>query len=325
MEDLERREKKWEQARAQEESARAKLQREIERLRQQAAEREAKAAAEHAVAAAPAVADAAAAASAAAAAAGMPPGPGSGAEVMDRLGRTLKVSWSRREGEYTAPQLRQIFAAHGGVEDVVMREGKKKKGSALMVMATTAAAAAAAISVNGDLSRPLLVMPLGKVAGAVSEAGDGADLGRHASAAAYAAGAVAAAAPPQLPALAAGGASAAAPVAALGARPSVPLFAAGANARHAATPSLFPGSDAISGTGSALNGSRPLFAGNSGTTSCSGTGASRQVDSFTSFKATPFPSFTAGTSEGLQDASRSKLRQAEERKRLIAQIEAGDA
>jgi hypothetical protein len=66
-------------------------------------------------------------------------------------------------GEYFAAQLRAVFAAHGLVEDVVIREGKKKKGSALVVMATQEGAASAASSVCGDLANPLLVVPFPKV------------------------------------------------------------------------------------------------------------------------------------------------------------------
>ena len=98
----------------QEETARAKLHSEMERLRRQAAERQATRAAEQR--AAVAQAQAATQQQAAAAGAGAAPGaaaagaaaaaggsggavPGEmGEEMRERLGRTLKVSWSRKVG-----------------------------------------------------------------------------------------------------------------------------------------------------------------------------------------------------------------------------------
>lgn len=68
-----------------------------------------------------------------------------------------------QDGEYTVAQLRAAFAAHGVVEDVVLREGKKRKGSALVVMASREGAASAAASACGDLANPLLVVPFPKV------------------------------------------------------------------------------------------------------------------------------------------------------------------
>lgn len=106
-----------------------------------------------------AAAAAAAAPLAAAPAPSAPAPPG----VAEALPRTLKASWSRPGLEYDAAALRRIFSAHGEVEDVVMREGKKRKGRALVVMATREGAAAAAAAVNGELSDPLLVVPLDKV------------------------------------------------------------------------------------------------------------------------------------------------------------------
>jgi len=67
-------------------------------------------------------------------------------------------------GVYTSQQLRDAFAAHGCVEDVILRTAKKKsKGSALVVMATRAGAAAAAAAAHGDPANPLLVVPFLKV------------------------------------------------------------------------------------------------------------------------------------------------------------------
>lgn len=68
-----------------------------------------------------------------------------------------------QDGEYSSADLRDVFQRHGDVEEVVMREGKKKKGSAIVVMASADGAASATDSVNGELTRPLLVIPLSKV------------------------------------------------------------------------------------------------------------------------------------------------------------------
>ncbi|CAM8974298.1 unnamed protein product [Rhodiola kirilowii] len=73
--------------------------------------------------------------------------------------KVLKVSWEKGGLEYTAEMLRAIFSKFGKVEDVVIK-GSKKKGSALVVMSSTDAVAAATGSVCGDLSNPLLVLPL---------------------------------------------------------------------------------------------------------------------------------------------------------------------
>ncbi|GAB4821260.1 hypothetical protein N2152v2_008306 [Parachlorella kessleri] len=164
MDELERREKQVGRERSQEEIARAKLKAEIERLRRQAAEREAKQYAEQRKAAAEV-----AAAAAATAASSVPSG-AAGQEVpqdlREKLSRTLKVSWNRKEGEYSVAQLRAAFAGHGVVEDVVLRDSKKKKkGTALVVMATQEAAASAAASACGDLANPLLVKPFDKASG----------------------------------------------------------------------------------------------------------------------------------------------------------------
>lgn len=86
-----------------------------------------------------------------------------GGDVADALPRTLKVSWVRPGVEYDAVELRKIFSVHGSVEDVVMREGKKRKGSALVVMATKEGTRKAGENVNGEISNPLLVVPLTKV------------------------------------------------------------------------------------------------------------------------------------------------------------------
>ena len=61
------------------------------------------------------------------------------AQPLEEMQRTLKVSWDRRDGGYTAAQLREVFEAYGPVVDIVMRDSKKKpdKGSALVIMAAT--------------------------------------------------------------------------------------------------------------------------------------------------------------------------------------------
>lgn len=73
--------------------------------------------------------------------------------------KVLKVSWERIGEEYTSQRLREIFEKFGVVEDVVIKSSKKK-GSALVVMASKDCAVAATGNVLGDLSNPLLVLPL---------------------------------------------------------------------------------------------------------------------------------------------------------------------
>ncbi len=73
--------------------------------------------------------------------------------------KVLKVSWEKVGQDYSAQRLRELFEKFGEVEDVVIRS-TKKKGSALVVMATKDAAVAATGTVCGNLSNPLLVLPL---------------------------------------------------------------------------------------------------------------------------------------------------------------------
>ena len=174
-EDLERREKAA-AGLSEEAQAAARLQIEIERMRRAAMEREKKAAAAAAsnfttaaaqqhqqqqhrqsTAATPGAADAQNGAATTTA------NNNNKDSISETLPRTLKVSWSRPGFEYSISHLRTIFSAHGAVEDVVMREGKKRKGSALVVMDTREGARKAGDSVNGELSNPLLVIPLTKV------------------------------------------------------------------------------------------------------------------------------------------------------------------
>ncbi|CAI0407957.1 unnamed protein product [Linum tenue] len=74
-------------------------------------------------------------------------------------GKMLKVSWEKVGVGYTAERLREIFSRFGEVEDLVIK-GSKKKCSALVVMATQEAAVAATRIVLGELSNPLLVLPV---------------------------------------------------------------------------------------------------------------------------------------------------------------------
>ncbi|KAI4375662.1 hypothetical protein MLD38_013509 [Melastoma candidum] len=80
-------------------------------------------------------------------------------EVAVDTERTLKVSWEKLGPDYAAERLRTLFSVFGGVEDVVTRK-TKKRGSALVVMSSKEAATAALGNVIGDLSNPLLVVPL---------------------------------------------------------------------------------------------------------------------------------------------------------------------
>ncbi|KAH6823317.1 DNAJ heat shock N-terminal domain-containing protein [Perilla frutescens var. hirtella] len=73
--------------------------------------------------------------------------------------KVLKVSWEKIGVDYTAERLREIFGEFGSIEDVVIKSSKKK-GSALVVMSSKDAAIAATGNVLGDLSNPLLVVPL---------------------------------------------------------------------------------------------------------------------------------------------------------------------
>ncbi|KAL6270869.1 hypothetical protein ACE6H2_027780 [Prunus campanulata] len=77
--------------------------------------------------------------------------------------KVLKVSWEKVGEGYTAQRLRDLFSKFGDVEDVVIKDAKKR-GSALVVMTTKDAAVAATQTVMGDLSNPLLVLPLQPVA-----------------------------------------------------------------------------------------------------------------------------------------------------------------
>ncbi|GFZ00498.1 DNAJ heat shock N-terminal domain-containing protein [Actinidia rufa] len=76
--------------------------------------------------------------------------------------KVLKVSWEKIGDDYSAQRLRELFEKFGKVEDVVIKSSKRtlKRGSALVVMASKDAAVAATGTVCGDLTNPLLVLPL---------------------------------------------------------------------------------------------------------------------------------------------------------------------
>lgn len=84
---------------------------------------------------------------------------GSGAGINLDKEKILKVTWENVGGDYSASRLREEFGQFGEVEDVLIKSSKKK-GSAVVVMSSKEAAIAATKVVVGDLSNPLLVMPL---------------------------------------------------------------------------------------------------------------------------------------------------------------------
>ncbi|KAJ8565768.1 hypothetical protein K7X08_008344 [Anisodus acutangulus] len=73
--------------------------------------------------------------------------------------KVLKVSWEKIGEDYTAQKLTELFSEFGEVEDVVIKSSKKK-GSALVVMSSKDATKASCGNVLGDLSNPLLIVPL---------------------------------------------------------------------------------------------------------------------------------------------------------------------
>lgn len=96
----------------------------------------------------------------ASAASGQEKGEDNGGVSLDKE-RVLKVSWERAMGDYSSMRLQEIFERFGKVEDVVIRsKGSKKKGSAIVVMSSKDAAVAATHTMSGNLSNPLLVLPL---------------------------------------------------------------------------------------------------------------------------------------------------------------------
>lgn len=297
VEELERRERAADRGRSEEDQARARLQGEIERLRRQAAEREARAREERRAAAG-------------AAAAAPPGGPASSAAAAEaaladevareRLQRTLKVSWMRRSGDYSPAGLRAALSRHGLVEDLVLREGKKKKGSALVVMATASGAAAAAGSVCGELTHPLLVVPLvgaehgldeELAAPAVAAPGERAGQGPT--------GPPGGSQPPPgwptRPAAPLFVSDVGSGATGLGPKPAAPLFAAGGRA-------AMPTAPAVSASGRQQAAPPPPGSFPGG---------------FSSFR----PAAGAGSTGDLEDATLLKMRQAAERRKLLEQAE----
>mmetsp|Transcript_35915 Transcript_35915/g.60514 ORF Transcript_35915/g.60514 Transcript_35915/m.60514 type:complete len:326 (-) Transcript_35915:164-1141(-) len=74
---------------------------------------------------------------------------------------TIKATWNRASGSYTADQLKAIFSEFGELEDVILRDNKKKKGIALVVFTSPQAAMLASEMPCGDFSNPLEVRRLG--------------------------------------------------------------------------------------------------------------------------------------------------------------------
>ncbi|XP_042501898.1 dnaJ homolog subfamily C member 17-like [Macadamia integrifolia] len=74
--------------------------------------------------------------------------------------KVLKVSWETGSDGYSAQRLKELFGKFGDVKDVIRSKGTKRRGSALVVMVSNDAALAALETVCGDLSNPLLVLPL---------------------------------------------------------------------------------------------------------------------------------------------------------------------
>lgn len=78
--------------------------------------------------------------------------------------KMLKVSWLSSGGggsDYSAVKLKDIFQQFGRVEDVVIRpKTASKRNSALVVMSSRGELVAATKSRCGDVSNPLLVVPL---------------------------------------------------------------------------------------------------------------------------------------------------------------------
>ncbi|KAF6150840.1 hypothetical protein GIB67_020923 [Kingdonia uniflora] len=93
--------------------------------------------------------------------------------------RALKVSWEGSGVDYS--ELNELFGKYGDVEDVVIRSrGSKRKitRSAFVVMVSKEAALASLGCVFGDLSNPLLVLPLHK--GSTTESRNVFIVGNHA-------------------------------------------------------------------------------------------------------------------------------------------------
>jgi DnaJ family protein C protein 17 len=79
-------------------------------------------------------------------------------ETQMHLYRTVKVTWRGEISAYPVRKLREVFRKHGDVEDVVVRDSGKKKKSALVVFRNVNGATAAARAVNGDAGNPLVTV-----------------------------------------------------------------------------------------------------------------------------------------------------------------------
>jgi len=78
------------------------------------------------------------------------------------IDRMLKVAWDLGKGDYTASELKGIFAKHGTVEDVVVKTSKKNRGSALVLMSRAGEVRAACRQgFCGRPDNPLELTPLG--------------------------------------------------------------------------------------------------------------------------------------------------------------------
>ena len=77
--------------------------------------------------------------------------------------RSLKASWTKSSQgkDYTVAQLKRLFEQFGPVQDVVVKD-KATKATAIVVMKDSESVRKALGSVCGDLSNPLLVVPLSK-------------------------------------------------------------------------------------------------------------------------------------------------------------------
>ena len=146
-EDLERRERAAERGKNEEEEAKERLQQELARLRKSFATRRKGYDAEAAT-------DNAAETNAT----HDDKTNGAAKEVPEHMYRTLKVVWRKDISDYAASKLRTVFESFGTVEDVVIRDGKKRKGSALVVFATVQQAERAGKAQCGDASNPLLAV-----------------------------------------------------------------------------------------------------------------------------------------------------------------------
>ena len=149
VKELETKERESSQAKRQEEEAASQLQRELERLREKMSRKHER----------------------------VDEGAGAGAgdpekgdamrpqfDTAEERRRSLKASWtkgSQGQKDYTVKQLRDLFSVFGPVQDVVVKD-KPTKGTAIVVMKRLESLPKALRSVCGDLSNPLLVVPLEK-------------------------------------------------------------------------------------------------------------------------------------------------------------------